>query len=76
MPLMPAVVMERVTRRFPSRGGEPGRDIVALDGINLTVAAGGIFGLLGPNGAGKTTLLRLVSTLLLPSRGRIGKSVV
>ncbi|MBM3469607.1 MAG: ABC transporter ATP-binding protein [Armatimonadetes bacterium] len=71
MPLMPAVVMERVTRRFPSGRGEPGRDIVALDGVSLTVAAGGIFGLLGPNGAGKTTLLRLVSTLLSPSRGRI-----
>ncbi len=68
---MPAVALERVTRRFRSQSRDRARDIVALDAVNLTVAAGGIFGLLGPNGAGKTTLLRLVCTLLLPSRGRV-----
>lgn len=71
MPLTPAVLLERVTRRFPSRDGKRGRDIVALDGVSLTVADGGIFGVLGPNGAGKTTLLRLASTLLAPTSGRI-----
>ncbi|MGH7643414.1 MAG: ATP-binding cassette domain-containing protein [Candidatus Dormibacteria bacterium] len=41
----------------------------ALDGLELTVASGGITAVLGPNGAGKTTFLNLVATLLRPGRG-------
>lgn len=41
----------------------------ALDGIDLRVSRGTIYGLLGPNGAGKTTLVRLLSTLIRPSAG-------
>ncbi|HEY7200048.1 MAG TPA: ABC transporter ATP-binding protein [Candidatus Dormibacteraeota bacterium] len=41
----------------------------AVDGIDLDVPAGEIFGILGPNGAGKTTTLRMLSTLLEPSGG-------
>ncbi|MCW5876282.1 MAG: ATP-binding cassette domain-containing protein [Anaerolineales bacterium] len=41
----------------------------AVDGVDLTLAEGEIFGLLGPNGAGKTTMLRMLTTLLPPSRG-------
>ncbi|QVQ50165.1 ATP-binding cassette domain-containing protein [Spiractinospora alimapuensis] len=36
----------------------------ALDGLNLTVPEGGVYGLLGPNGAGKTTAVRVLATLL------------
>ena len=43
---------------------------VALDGWNLTVAAGTVHGLLGPNGAGKTTAVRILSTLLRFDSGR------
>ena len=46
-------------------------EFTALDGIDLTVRDGEVFGLLGPNGAGKTTLLRLVNTLLPLQEGSI-----
>jgi ABC-2 type transport system ATP-binding protein len=45
-------------------------EIRALDGLDLTVKRGGIYGLLGPNGAGKTTLIRVLATLLPPDGGR------
>ncbi|GIG26655.1 ATP-binding cassette domain-containing protein [Cellulomonas denverensis] len=41
----------------------------AVDGIDLTVAAGGVHGFLGPNGAGKTTTIRMLATLLRPDAG-------
>src|SRR5256885_16295826 len=44
-------------------------EVVAVDGVNLTVYGGEVFGFLGPNGAGKTTTLRMLSTLLEPSGG-------
>jgi ABC-2 type transport system ATP-binding protein len=50
-----------LTRRFG--------DTVAVDGVNLEVAAGEIYGFLGPNGAGKSTTVRMLTTLLLPSAG-------
>ena len=42
-----------------------------LQGIDLDIEEGRIFGILGPNGAGKTTFLSILSTLLLPDRGQI-----
>ncbi|MEY9212802.1 ATP-binding cassette domain-containing protein [Thermobifida halotolerans] len=42
----------------------------AVDGVDLRVAAGGVYGVLGPNGAGKTTVIRVLATLLRPDRGR------
>jgi len=45
-------------------------DTVALDGVDLQVPRGAIYGLLGPNGAGKTTAVRVLTTLLRPDRGQ------
>src|SRR5882762_9753785 len=42
----------------------------ALDGLDLAVPAGTVYGLLGPNGAGKTTAVRVFATLLRPDGGR------
>jgi len=44
-------------------------DVVALDGLDLHVPEGTVYGLLGPNGAGKTTAVRILTTLLKPDAG-------
>jgi ABC-2 type transport system ATP-binding protein len=44
--------------------------VVALQDVSLEVKKGEIFGLIGPDGAGKTTLFRILTTLLLPEKGR------
>ena len=43
----------------------------AVDGINLSVAAGEIFGFIGPNGAGKTTTIRIMGGVLAPTAGTV-----
>jgi daunorubicin resistance ABC transporter ATP-binding subunit len=62
MTTTPAIVAEGVSHTFD--------DVVALDGLDLEVETGSLFGLLGPNGAGKTTLVRILATLLRPTAGR------
>ena len=57
-----AIVVEGITRRFG--------DVMAVDGIDLAIAKGEVYGFLGPNGAGKTTLVRMLITLLMPTSGR------
>jgi oleandomycin transport system ATP-binding protein len=56
-----SIVAEGLAKRFG--------DTVALDGIDLAVRTGTVFGLLGPNGAGKTTAVRILATLLRPDGG-------
>jgi ABC-2 type transport system ATP-binding protein len=56
------IVAERLTREF--KGG-----IRAVDGIDLEVTPGEIYGFLGPNGAGKSTTVLMLTTLLPPSSG-------
>lgn len=45
-------------------------DTVAVDGLNLAVKKGTIFGFLGPNGAGKTTTILMFLGLIQPTKGR------
>ncbi len=44
-------------------------EIHAVDGINLQIPKGSLFGVLGPNGAGKTTTIKMLSTILFPTNG-------
>jgi ABC-2 type transport system ATP-binding protein len=68
-----AIETINLTRIFEERkrfSREIKRRIVALQGVNLEVKEGELFGLLGPNGAGKTTLIKILTTLLLPTEGK------
>lgn len=71
---MPAIRTENLGRIFSTTTGTIRRtrkEVTALKNINLIVEPGELFGLLGPNGAGKTTLTRILSTVLLPTSGRV-----
>jgi ABC-2 type transport system ATP-binding protein len=57
-----AIRTEHLTRRFG--------DIIAVDGLNLAVRRGEIYGFLGANGAGKTTTMKMLAGLLQPQEGR------
>jgi len=46
-------------------------ELVAVDGVSLTVSAGDVYGYLGPNGAGKTTSLRMMLGLITPTAGDV-----
>ncbi|MBI4423690.1 MAG: ABC transporter ATP-binding protein [Elusimicrobia bacterium] len=63
-----AVQVRGLRHVYPAlrRGGQ---ERVALEGIDLEVARGEVFGLLGPNGGGKTTTFRILATALAPSAG-------
>jgi daunorubicin resistance ABC transporter ATP-binding subunit len=66
-----AISLEGVSKRFGK--------VIALDGVDLAVPTGTVFGLLGPNGAGKTTAVRILTTLIRPDQGRaavLGHDVV
>jgi ABC-2 type transport system ATP-binding protein len=58
----PAIETRGLTKVYPG-------DIIAVDGIDLDVARGEIFGLLGPNGAGKTTTAGMLTTRVIPTSG-------
>jgi ABC-2 type transport system ATP-binding protein len=53
------------------KGSKKAGDIVAVAGIDLTVAPGEFYGFLGPNGAGKSTTIKMLTGLLRPTAGRV-----
>lgn len=57
---------EGLVKRFTGNG----REVRAVDGLDLDVRPGEVFGFLGPNGAGKTTTVRMLACLIAPSAGR------
>ena len=61
----PPIIAENLQRHFGS-----GDDLIrAVDGVDLRIEAGEVFGFLGPNGAGKSTTVRMLTTLLRPTGG-------
>ena len=58
---MTAIEADGLTKRYG--------DVLAVDGLSLSVPAGSIYGFLGPNGAGKTTTMRLLTALTAPTSG-------
>jgi ABC-2 type transport system ATP-binding protein len=60
------IVTEGLTKVFDGRAGP----LRAVEGLNLRVHRGEIFGLLGPNGAGKTTTVGMLTTRVIPTEGR------
>jgi len=70
---LPAISTDNLSRVFKTTTGivrRKQKEIVALDGVSLSVESGELFGLLGPNGAGKTTITKILATILLPTSGR------
>ena len=58
-----AIAIAGVTKRFGN--------VVAVDGLDLEVPRGSLYGFIGPNGSGKTTTLRMIMHILLPDQGEI-----
>ncbi len=68
---MDAVITQKLTKKY--------KDVVAVDGLDLSVRCGELFSLLGVNGAGKTTTIKMLSCLTAPTSGEAflqGKSIL
>jgi ABC-2 type transport system ATP-binding protein len=63
-------VKSRSLRELALKPFTRGERITAIEDVNLNIGQGEILGLLGPNGAGKTTLLKILTGLLVPTRGQ------
>ena len=67
---MSAIIIKDLTKRY--------RDVIAVDGLSLSIEEGELFSLLGINGAGKTTTIKMLSCLTSPTSGDaylLGKSI-
>ena len=58
-----AIVMEKVRKTFGEK--------IAVEGNDLVIPQGGLYGFIGPNGAGKTTSIRMIMDIIAPDRGEV-----
>ena len=65
------VVLENLTKIFPSRNKKSGEEVIAVNDFTFTIPDGKLIGLLGPSGCGKSTTLYMISGLQKPSGGKI-----
>ncbi len=65
------VVLENLTKIFPSRNKKSGEEVVAVNDFTFEIPDGKLVGLLGPSGCGKSTTLYMISGLQKPSDGKI-----
>jgi ABC-2 type transport system ATP-binding protein len=64
-----AIEITGLRKTYPARDGAPA--VTALDGVDLRIPRGSIYGLLGPNGAGKSTMINIMSGLTVKSGGTV-----
>ena len=65
------VVLQNLTKIFPSRNKKSGEEVIAVNDFSFTIPDGKLIGLLGPSGCGKSTTLYMLSGLQKPSGGKI-----
>jgi len=68
---MPAISFTSVSKTYPSKRGQSGPAVKALDDVSFDIHQGEFFGLLGPNGAGKTSLISILAGLSKASSGNV-----
>ena len=65
------IVLENLTKIFPSRNKKSGEEVVAVNNFCFEIPDGKLIGLLGPSGCGKSTTLYMISGLQKPTSGKI-----
>lgn len=65
----PAILLSDLRKVYAAAGRQPEK--IALEGIDLAIPAGSIFGLLGPNGAGKSTIINILAGLVRKTAGHV-----
>ena len=65
------VVLQNLTKIFPSRNKKSGEEVVAVNDFTFEIPDGKLIGLLGPSGCGKSTTLYMISGLQKPTGGKI-----
>ena len=68
---MPAISFKSVSKTYPTKRGQSGAAVKALDDVSFDIQQGEFFGLLGPNGAGKTSLISILAGLSRASSGHV-----